>query len=127
MNNNTLPSDQKHPVNPNYAWLEQTRQRLLQMTGSPDADILQDIIDEGLSRLESLSAGDPLLAGCMHLSVAEAQLNLALSQENQAQRLAGLAEGRRSCEKATELTLTSTCGTACLLLRTRHHSADCPL
>ena len=44
------------------------------------------------------------------------RLNLALSQENKAQYLAGLAEGRRSCEEAAEQALADGNGVACRLL-----------
>ena len=69
-----------------------------------------------MEKLEQLPPDNPLLAGSIRLTVAEAQLNLALGEDNQAQRLAGLAEGRRSCEHAAEQALAAGTGVACMLL-----------
>ena len=115
MNEDSQPENQPDPASSDASWLENTRQRLEQM-GSTDAVVLQDIIREGLQRMEQLPPGNPLLAGSLLLAVAEAQFNLALSQENKARYLAGLAEGRRSCEEAARQALADGNGVACRLL-----------
>jgi hypothetical protein len=105
-----------HTGDPNYDWLEKTRQTFKNLANNPDPAILQGIIAEGLVRIKNTPPGDPLVAGYLRLTVAEASINLALDQEDQKDILEGVAVGRKLCEEAAKVALNADCGVATNIL-----------
>jgi len=112
MSAGTILETEDKLTNPNYAWLERARQTFKLLADNPDPAALHGIIAEGLARLKNLPSDDQLLANYLRLTVAEAHMNLALEQQNHADTMAGMAEGRRLCEQATKVVLKAGCGVA---------------
>jgi hypothetical protein len=110
------PIKNTNPPRPDYAWLERTRRTFQELGTNPDSAALEGIIAEGQARLAKVSPDDPLLAGYLRLTIAEAQLDLGLEQEDETERLEGFAAGRKNCEQAAQEALGAGCGVACNLL-----------
>jgi hypothetical protein len=110
------PPTKTNPPQKDYAWLERARQTFQELATNPDTAALEGIIAEGQARLAKVNPDDPLLAGYLRLTVAEAQFNLGLDLDDSVERQTMFAAGQHYCEQVAQEALVAGSGVACTLL-----------
>jgi|GEM_PF-2866619 len=104
------------PQNPHYAWLDRARGIFKSNASTADPAVLEGIIAEGKARLGQASGDDVVLRGYIHLTIAEAQMNLALELDDEKKALAMSKAGVENCKTAAKNATADTAGTVCAVV-----------